>query len=811
MQQFASTQTSIAASNIAFDEIKLSSPVGRDAQSTSLQSSEQRSAFEDALARQEQKNASSSERSDQKGKSIAQRNDSRDASSERAQESRERARDNQLKAEGKREELASQRERQAENQEAKQAQLREDKTQASSNDLAREDKAQKHCDNCHHDETGSDAATKANEFAAEAGNKNSDVDGVVIEENLLQSTLRKESAKDSAEQGVDDVANAALADDFDWVNYVNQIKDIANQDKGIIDSQDTIKNDLFIDKTVSSEEFFAKAVESLRVQDEVNTIEGNSANIISPESNTELVDIQLSEKELNALLEAAGVNVEESQENLSLNSEKLAELDQAIASFLNQLLNDKNAESELSDSSESIDQQDMKELNASLIKNLLGAVDVGDESNSRLRDEQSKLGTEELTIPNDLAIKIKQSSASEAVDSLQDVKPLQKEFIDIKQTGAKEQGDRVLVPELAIKAESISLSEVDASVAIADAKAATALNEPNQKVVLNEKQASLVLSLPVGSDAGKKGAELLTKLTPDAELATIENVSKRLEAVIPDLKSDGKATEFIAALQSSVKEMKEQLKLGREPGIDLKSLVSDALATADLKVPRTADINIDKQMSQITTILAAANSVNQNAQQQSYLSTGLADLQGIKEVSQFQAESSKLVQQTVVNEKAVNIFKPEGQQQLSEKVRWMVNSKHLSAEIRLDPPDLGGMNIKVNLSGDSASVNFVVQSQQAREALDQAVPRLREMLEEQGIELGQSSVEQDSSGRGQQGQDPEQQIANNSSGNGNLAQQSQDHLTSDEGETNADDHTNQDAVAEQRISGAQIGGIDYYA
>ena len=53
------------------------------------------------------------------------------------------------------------------------------------------------------------------------------------------------------------------------------------------------------------------------------------------------------------------------------------------------------------------------------------------------------------------------------------------------------------------------------------------------------------------------------------------------------------------------------------------------------------------------------------------------------------------------------------------------------------------MQIRVNVSGESASVSFVVQSQHARDVLEQATPRLKEMLEEQGIQLGQSSVEQE--------------------------------------------------------------------
>jgi flagellar hook-length control protein FliK len=313
------------------------------------------------------------------------------------------------------------------------------------------------------------------------------------------------------------------------------------------------------------------------------------------------------------------------------------------------------------------------------------------------------------------------------------------------------------------------------------------------------------LYVSVNKASTKKQAQLLAQLTPEAQNSAIDNISARVESAVSELQTEGKSTEFIAALQSGVKEMKEQLKQGRESGIDLKSLVTDALAAVDVKVKGNTEIALDKQLNQISNILAAAISLNKTNQQQTYLNTGLNEVQGIKEVAQQQIESTRLVQQTAANDKAVNIFKPEGQQQLTEKVRWMINSRNITAEIKLDPPDLGGMNIKVNLSGDSASVSFVVQSQHARYALDQAVPRLREMLEEHGIELGQSSVQQESAGNDEQAE--QGNLANNSNNSDNLAQQSQDGIQYN----NEDGVLSYNDVIEQRISGSRIGGIDYYA
>ncbi|WP_083938346.1 flagellar hook-length control protein FliK [Algicola sagamiensis] len=80
---------------------------------------------------------------------------------------------------------------------------------------------------------------------------------------------------------------------------------------------------------------------------------------------------------------------------------------------------------------------------------------------------------------------------------------------------------------------------------------------------------------------------------------------------------------------------------------------------------------------------------------------------------------------------------------LRDKVMVMLQTQNGVADIRLDPPELGSMQIKVNLSNDQASVQFTVQNPQAKEVLEQTLPKLKEMLEEQGVNLGESSVHQE--------------------------------------------------------------------
>ena len=96
-------------------------------------------------------------------------------------------------------------------------------------------------------------------------------------------------------------------------------------------------------------------------------------------------------------------------------------------------------------------------------------------------------------------------------------------------------------------------------------------------------------------------------------------------------------------------------------------------------------------------------------------------------------------------------------------------------------------------------VSFTVQSAQAKEALDQSALKLREILQETGIELGESSVEQDSSGFQQEQQTQDDEL---------LASAKTSALN-----VEAINEKEKDArsVVEQRITGATIGGIDYFA
>jgi flagellar hook-length control protein FliK len=79
-------------------------------------------------------------------------------------------------------------------------------------------------------------------------------------------------------------------------------------------------------------------------------------------------------------------------------------------------------------------------------------------------------------------------------------------------------------------------------------------------------------------------------------------------------------------------------------------------------------------------------------------------------------------------------------QGVGEKLVWMTSQKLQVAELTLNPPDLGPLKISITLDQNQASAQFVSAHASVREAIESAMPRLREMLADSGITLGNTSV-----------------------------------------------------------------------
>ncbi|MBQ4846356.1 flagellar hook-length control protein FliK [Pseudoalteromonas sp. MMG005] len=242
---------------------------------------------------------------------------------------------------------------------------------------------------------------------------------------------------------------------------------------------------------------------------------------------------------------------------------------------------------------------------------------------------------------------------------------------------------------------------------------------------------------------------------------------------------------------------------------ELKALQEEAVKEAVIKGQAAADDNVDtaeinalrKPVSNIQ-VEQLFKAIVQPVVPQSVNNTDFVDYnspvqvldstqgQQVSNQNQTSLLSGRVVMDPEIQQ-AINVARNDAAKVLQEKVSMMLNLNNKEAEVRLDPPELGSMQIRIRSDAEQAQVNFVVQNQQAKEALEQSMPKLKEMLAEQGIELGESNIQQED-----QGQRDEQSENNQQEGNSRLA-------------NNNDEAQN---TAQLMNSKADEGsGIDYYA
>lgn len=140
-----------------------------------------------------------------------------------------------------------------------------------------------------------------------------------------------------------------------------------------------------------------------------------------------------------------------------------------------------------------------------------------------------------------------------------------------------------------------------------------------------------------------------------------------------------------------------------------------------------------------------------------------------QELQQVQLSLRQGVETQNQMQEMIQRFSPVMKQQLVT----MVSQGIQHAEIRLDPPELGHMLVKIQVHGDQTQVQFHVTQSQTRDVVEQAIPRLRELLQEQGMQLTDSHVSQ-----GDQGQRREGSFGEGGAGGANVDDFSADELDS---------------------------------
>lgn len=147
----------------------------------------------------------------------------------------------------------------------------------------------------------------------------------------------------------------------------------------------------------------------------------------------------------------------------------------------------------------------------------------------------------------------------------------------------------------------------------------------------------------------------------------------------------------------------------------------------------------------------AASGVSQNVTADAGKASGgtasVASLPGAPTLSPLLAQnlsSAGAAAASMTRGLSVPVSDPGWPHALAAQVQWMVGAQMQSATLRLSPPHLGSLEVRIDLqSSQQINVTFSASHPDTRAALADAVPRLRELFAAGGLNLGQATVQQD--------------------------------------------------------------------
>lgn len=236
-------------------------------------------------------------------------------------------------------------------------------------------------------------------------------------------------------------------------------------------------------------------------------------------------------------------------------------------------------------------------------------------------------------------------------------------------------------------------------------------------------------------------ANLIAMLQAPVELRTPTG----LVAQADNVKADGKAPLLGLAEQLAGKTDKADVAAGKPLAKATEERSLGAIAT---ERPGNVATN-DKANG--TTPVAQLQAVIDPAKVSELKAVIAADVQAAapraQDVAAFTAPALSAVPPSVQNASGTpaTIATPMGSSvwadDFAQQVTWMATGKQdQTASLHLNPPDLGPMQVVVKVSDSQATVLFTSPHGAVREAIENAMPKLREMMADNGITLSNTSV-----------------------------------------------------------------------
>ncbi|MEK7842801.1 MAG: flagellar hook-length control protein FliK [Pseudomonadota bacterium] len=174
-------------------------------------------------------------------------------------------------------------------------------------------------------------------------------------------------------------------------------------------------------------------------------------------------------------------------------------------------------------------------------------------------------------------------------------------------------------------------------------------------------------------------------------------------------------------------------------GLDSTDPESDKtanFAASDKFLPLVA---ADDKMSRAATQLLAQDSSGAMSSPQTGISSAIAAASLIPGTSSIDQNQNPRLD--------ARVGTPAWDGALAQKVTWMVTQQLQVAQLQLNPPNLGPMEVMLTVGNGpdpQTRIEFTSPHLVVREAIQAALPHLREMMENSGLSLGSATVSADS-------------------------------------------------------------------
>lgn len=332
--------------------------------------------------------------------------------------------------------------------------------------------------------------------------------------------------------------------------------------------------------------------------------------------------------------------------------------------------------------------------------------------------------------------------------------------------------------EQAVKQETLSTRAKNQPIAQVAERPARASNEPETKAKQPERPKSEAgkaakISQEVDSHAGNSLPEAETQETDDSLVAQMdplllhvmrtvqlettdelaleaelegEAVDDELLETAPlaglfgfvsntEIKAETKptATPALAAGQHSTED-------AAEPVVELSLDSEEVLELADGVEPElfaTAKTDVKPDMAQLVAQMAAQDKSDARAPQSAAaIETKLGvDGTAMRTDALMRSEAVQAATATrQIPSGPLSMQQPGWSKELTDKVMWMSSQNLKTADIQLNPAELGRLDIRIQMTGEQTQVSFVSAHAGVRESLEGQAFRLREMLAQQGMQ-----------------------------------------------------------------------------